>query len=477
MADTDKAPHVVVCGAGLAGLSAAVSALEHGARVTVCEKAPEPGGTTVLSGGLLWTIGDYDDARAKVPLGDAALQWLVLETIEDSRAWLQGMGARLGPLERVLEHGRGQTADPVQLIELLAARLQSSGGTLRLSCGLDSLLTGNGAVQGLRVACADGQLEDIAADAVILATGGFQGNPELLARYVVRDPDNLLLRANAWSTGDGFLAATAAGAAASPGLDTFYGHALIAPPGRYGAKQLRDVSQYHGGLSVALNLDGVRFADEAELTGDESLNQRVAQQRGGRAVYIVDEDAMEQTPIQGRESITRSILQRARAAGGLVVQSDTLEGLCEAMATMGLPPQRALASLLEFNAHMQEGKADELRPARSRRRAPLARPPFQAVLVQAGITFTMGGLLVDERLRVLRRSGSSSTFAQAPVSRAYTEAQGTVLAIGTDYRQMAVPGLFAAGNDAGNISHFGYMGGLATALTTGRAAGRSAAGR
>lgn len=475
MRESKNASHVVVCGAGLAGLSAAVTALEHGARVTVCDKAPEPGGTTVLSGGLLWTIADYDDARAKVPYGDAALQWLVLESIDDSRQWLQDMGAKLGPMERVLEHGRGQSVDPVQLIELLALRVRDAGGTLRLACGMESLLVVEGRVQGVRVVH-DGRFEDIAADAVVLATGGFQGNTELLARYVA-NPDHLALRANPWSTGDGFLAATAAGAAVSPGLDTFYGHAFIAAPGRYTARQFRDVSQYHGGLSVALNLDGFRFADETELTGEEALNQRLAQQPGGRGVYIVDEDAMEQTPIQGRESITRTILQRAQAAGGLVVQAETLEALCEAMAAWGIPSRRALATLREFNAHMREGTADELRPPRWRRRTPLARAPFRAVLVQAAITFTMGGLLVDERLRVLRRAGTTSSIAPVPVSRAYTESDGDVLAIGSDYRQTAIHGLYAAGNDAGNISHFGYMGGLATALTTGRVAGRSAAAR
>jgi len=62
-----------------------------------------------------------------------------------------------------------------------------------------------------------------------------------------------------------------------------------------------------------------------------------------------------------------------------------------------------------------------------------------------------------------------------PVERAYAQNDGTSLAIGDNYRHMPIQGLFAAGNDAGNISHFAYMGGLASALTTGRMAGRQAA--
>lgn len=470
----DHENQVIVCGGGLSGLSAAVTALEHGARVTLVEKAPELGGTTVLSGGLLWTFADFDQARAMIPHGDAAQQWLVYDNIDSARAWLVDMGASLGPLEQVLGHGLGQTADPVQLIELLARRFESLGGVLRLACGMESLITEQGRVCGVRVATAGG-VEEILACAVILATGGFQGNPELLARYVVRDPDNLALRANPWSTGDGFLAATGIGAAASPGLDTFYGHALAAAPARYQRNQLRDISQYHGGLSVALNLNGERFADETEMTGEEALDQRLAHQPKGRGVYIVDEAAMEETPIQGRPSITRSILERARAAGGSVVESATLEELCEQLGALGFPPARCLASLREFNLAIETGRAQDMRPARTLRRRPLRLPPYRAVVVQAAITFTMGGIQIDERTRVLRRAGSHSSYVEAPVSRAFTETAGPVLAIGHDYRQMIVSGLYAVGNDAGNTSHFGYMGGLSTALTTGRCAGSEAA--
>jgi len=468
---------LLVCGGGLGGLSAAVTALENGARVTLIEKAPELGGTTVLSGGLLWTFAEYEAARAKIPHGDAALQWLVYEDIEPARAWLADMGATLGPVEPVLFHGQGQSADPVQLIAILAARFTALGGTLRLATALESLLTDErGAVCGARVVC-DGLYEDIAAAAVILATGGFQGNPELLARYVVRDPDNLLLRANPWSTGDAFLAATAIGAAASPGLDNFYGHA-IAWGARYRREQLRDVSQYHGGLSVALNLDGERFADETDWTGEETLTQRLAREEKGRGVYIVDDTAMELQPIQGRPSITRSIIDRARAAGGVVLECASLEALCQALGEHGFPPQRCLASLREFNRHMEEGLADELRPSRQRHRTPLAVAPYRAVIVQAAITFTTGGLAIDEHTRVLRRAGSNSFFAGVPVERAYIDSAaqaGPMLALGNDYRQTVIPGLYAVGCDAGNISHFGYMGGLSAALTTGRTAGRTAA--
>jgi len=465
---------VVVCGGGLAGLSAAVTAQEAGASVLLIEKAPELGGTTKLSGGLLWTFADYEEARRKVPHGDPALQWLVLETLAESRSWLQKLGVKMGPLERVLGHGNGQSVDPAEMIEILAARFARLGGEVRLESGLESLLASNGIVHGARTV-RDARFEDHPAAAVVLATGGFQGNHELLARYIVADPMNLALRANYWSTGDGLIAATRLGAGVSPGLGTFYGHALAAPPARYSKFQLRDASQYHGALSVALNLNGERFADETAQTGEEALNQALAQQPEGRGVYIVDEDAMDETPIQGRPSVTRAILGRATALGGTVIEAATIEKLCERLAECGVSAARALVTLREFNTAVANGRADDLVPRRALRRKALSRPPFRAVAVKAAITFTMGGLLIDERARVLWRAGSTSSFAPTPVDRAYADTSGAATAIGSDYRQMPIVGLYAAGNDAGNISHFGYMGGLATALTTGQAAGREAA--
>lgn len=465
---------IVVCGGGFAGLSAAVTALENGAEVTLIEKAPALGGTTVLSGGLLWTFADYDRVRELIPFGDPALQWLVLETIDDSRAWLAGMGAKFTDDGRVLDNGRGYSMDPPSVIGILAARFTALGGKLQLETALHSLVSSDGVVAGVRT-LRDGRLAEQPAGAVVLATGGFQGNTELLARYVVRNPDNLMLRANYWSTGDGFIAATQIGAAASPGLDTFYGHALAAPPARVTNRDFREAAQYQGRLSVAINLRGERFGDETAGTGEEVLNQHLAQQPGGLGFYIMDDELMDQPPMQNRGSLIRVILERARKIGAVVVEGATLEALCKELAKHGVPAGRALATLEEFNAAIESGRADELLPPRRGNRRPLRSPPFRAVAVKAGITFTMGGLAIDERTRVLWRSGTTTHYAPVPVERAYVEGDSASIAIGDTYRQMPIQGLYAAGNDVGNISHGAYMGGLASALTTGRVAGRNAA--
>ena len=480
MVDTSEMK-LIVCGGGLSGLTAAITALENGVPVTLFEKAPQLGGTTVLSGGGVWTGADYDRIRASIPQGDATLQWLVYDNIDAARTWLENQGVTLGPEQEChAGFGRGRLMNPPQAIEALTHKFTALGGDLHLETALDSLIAKNGFIQGVRVA-RDGHTQDEPARAVVLATGGFQGNPELLSRYVIRDPDNLYLRANSWSTGDGFLAATQVGAAASPGLDTFYGHALAAPPARFSKLQFRDVSQYYGQQSIAVNLRGERFADESDGHSDDTLNQSLAQQPQGRGFYIVDQEIMDSPAREGYKGspivLTRVIVERARAAGAPMVVADTIEDLCRNLVPFGIPEKRLNREITEFNQLIESGQADDLKPARRRNRRIFRQRPFYAVGVKASITFTMGGLQIDERARVLRRAGGSSLSAPIPASRGLSgEDDALTIAIDSDYRQTAIGGLYAAGCDTGNISHFEYMGGLAPALTTGRVAGRSAVG-
>jgi FAD binding domain len=89
----------------------------------------------------------------------------------------------------------------------------------------------------------------------------------------------------------------------------------------------------------------------------------------------------------------------------------------------------------------------------------LSQPPYHATRVRAAITFTTGGIAVDESLRVVRLSGSSSITQR----------------MATEGRAAAFSNVFAAGVDVGDVSTDGYLGGLATSLVTGRSAGRHAA--
>ena len=460
MVVTTERVDVVVVGAGMAGLCASVAALEAGARVLTLDKGSRPGGSMLLSGGLIWTFADKARLRREMADGDASLQELVVEAFDESLEWLARQQVPLGAEQAFMWHGRGRVTAPASMTEALLSRLTALGGELRLNTPLVELKADGGAVRALRAATDQGGLE-VQASAFVLATGGFQGNAELLARYVTPHAHRLYLRANPWSTGDGLLAATAAGAAVTPWLDTFYGHALAAPPARFGPREFLDVTQRYGQIAVALNTDGRRFADESAGTGEESLNQAIARQPDATAVYVVDAAIAEMSYFGAAPP--RVAIERAQERGGPVVRARRLEELCERLGGWGLPAPTALESLRSYNAAITAGSPAALWPPRHKNHFPLAVPPFSAVLVRPGITFTGGGLAVGTTMRVMQRASSNSLL---PLVRCRDN----------EYQAGYVGRLYAAGCDVGGISGRGYLGGLATALVTGRIAGQAAAG-
>ena len=196
---------LVVAGAGMAGLVAAAHATALGARVLVFEKGDRPGGSLALSSGFVWRYRDLETFRAQCPGGDPALQALVFGRLDADLAWLESLGAPV--LER--ETGNPLTTGVRFDVGALTALLAGRAGELRLGKPLPELPSGV---------------------PVVLATGGFQGDPELVRRYVTPEADRLWLRSNPWSTGDGLKLGLAAGAGTTGGMAEFYGRNMPAPP-------------------------------------------------------------------------------------------------------------------------------------------------------------------------------------------------------------------------------------------------------
>lgn len=456
------APHeadIVVVGAGMAGLCAAITALEAGASVIVLEKGNRVGGTMRLSSGLIWTFRDKEQLRVDVPGGDPALQDLVVDGLAKGHDWLAEREVELSEERDFMWYGRGRLSSPPQMTVALTERVAQLGGDLRLETPLIELREAGGRVTGVHAGGPRGG-DEIAARAVVLASGGFQGNTELLQRYITPWADRLYLRANPWSTGDGLLAATEIGGAATSNLAEFYGHTIAAPPTRFNQSEFQEVGQRYGPVAVALNLEGRRFTDESAGTGEEHLNHAVASQREATAAFIVDAKSAEASYYGG--PIARVRIEQLGDRDGPVVESESLEGLAAAMAPWGVAAGTALATLREYNAATDAGTTEQLDPPRRTNVYPLTTPPFHAVLVRPGITFTCGGIQVDTLMRVLRRQTSATTLPL--VSAEPSELTHTV-----------IDGLYAVGCDAGGFSAHGYMGGLSAALVTGRIAGSAAA--
>ena len=437
--------HTIVAGGGFAGLVAALQAIELGARVTLLEKGDRLGGSLIYSSGYVWSYRDLETFRCEAPDGAVALQRLILERLESDIEWLEDHGLPARTRETGNPLTMGAKFDPERTVAALTDRISTAGGRVLLGTAFSGLVQDSaGRITGVQV-CRPGRERRVeGADAVILASGGFAANPELVGRHIVRGPGKMRLRAHPWSTGDGFLAALKAGALASEGLDEFYGRNLPAPPAEFSPEEFVEVSQLYGRYAVAITRNGERYADEGADWSETGLTRATASQPELRAWYVVDAAGLRK---RVRERTVEEMVATARRVGGTVLQAESLEELAERLSGRGVPGANVLRTLKEYNAAVASGNAAELSPPRSEPAAPVQAPPFVAVEVAPAITHTIGGLAVDRGCRVLRQVDGQP-----------------------------LPGLYAAGVEVGGVSVGGYTSGLAAALVFGRTAAASAVG-
>jgi fumarate reductase flavoprotein subunit len=285
-------PDLVVAGAGMAGLCVAARARELGASVTVLEKGDRPGGSMLLSSGVIWRYRDFERFRAECPGGDRTLQRVIYERLDDAIGWLESIGAP------VIERGTGNPGtagmrfDTRGLTDALARR----AGDIRLGEPLRSLPR---------------------ETPVVLATGGFQGGRELVRRFVTPHADELRLRANHWSSGDGLELGTSAGASLTHGMDEFYGRNMPAPPARVGERDFVALQQLYARHATVENERGERYLPRTWSEID--VVQWTARQPRARAWYVVEDEALAE---RVRDRTVGEMIEAARRAGGPVERRD-----------------------------------------------------------------------------------------------------------------------------------------------------------
>ena len=439
----------MVAGAGLGGLAAALAAAEQGLDVVLLEKAREPGGSFALAGGYIWTFASREDYAREVPEGDPELGGLVVEDLDAGIEFLLEHGVGLGPevISKDGLRGRRVEPDPVSAGVLpLARALARAGGRLVCSSRISTLTYDDGGrLIGVTVS-QPGGTRTLSAQAVVLATGGFQGNVEMMTRYISRDADRFVLRASPTSVGDGLQLALDAGAAVSSGLASFYGHLMPAPPAEIEPGAFRRLSQFYSYHTIAINREGRRFADES--LGDNQLALRLAREPGATAFLVFDSrnhrDQVSQPFVN--DAVAVDPLIGVREVGGVVVQADSLEALAEQLADgWRLSRHSLVQTFAAYAAAVAAGSDAGLDVPRSGNLHPLNEAPFFAVPVRPGVTFTGGGVRVGRECQAMHLDGH------------------------------AISGLYMAGADVGGISVEGYAGGLAAALATGLRAGVHAA--
>jgi succinate dehydrogenase/fumarate reductase flavoprotein subunit len=430
---------VIVAGAGIGGLVAARTAQEAGADVILLEKSPTIGGSAAVSGGSAWCAADLDAWLSVQPGADPALGQALIKGYFEGIEWLPGQDVVIERQDDAVTYKFRRVVynflpDARFAMEKLAQNIGDSGGQILLRTGLRSLsVKADGRIGGVTAMGPDG-IVDLEAGSVILATGGFQASPDLRARYFGRWSDRMILRGNAYSTGEGFRAALAAGSGTAGPFSRFYGHMVPAPPAEIGLHNYAQVKPDFSEYAVFVNLDGERFDDE--FLGDEVTVHATVHQPEALCFLIFDAS----TPL--KEDRLRNI----RDAGGEILEEPSLEALAGEMADRwGVRRERLMATLHGYNKAAHSGDASPLPVVRSGGLEPIDNPPFYAIRLLPGITFTYGGTRVNRRAQVLDTAGQ------------------------------VLPGLFAAGADAGGIYTRGYTGGLSIGLAYGRIAGNEAA--
>jgi succinate dehydrogenase/fumarate reductase flavoprotein subunit len=440
MAESVSNVDLLVFGGGMAGMSAAARASSNGASVVLVEKGPAIGGSAIYAG-FVWTAPTLEVMHEVNPDGDSALSAQVVEQYGEAMDWVRSLGVHVADPVTVLGYGRGSQSDLANYL-LACERLVREHGEVLTGWSAKGLLFEDGAVVGAEIQNGSGEQRVIRARSTLLATGGFGGDPALRAEHIGPLAEDLPLRANTNSVGDGLRLGLSVGAAFGPPNAGFYGHLIPSKVAYNNPYEFTDLTFYHSEHGVLLNLEGKRFCDET--IGDHLNALYVLDQPEARALLVYDQrvhDEWMMAPyVEGVEPLDKFQLAYRRSARAAV--ADEIEEFEALPEEWGYPGEASRDTLLEFNRQCEAGTPD---PGRRLDAAPLLTPPYYIIEVIPAITFTFSGLRIDPQARVLDESGE------------------------------VIPGLLAAGADAGGVLNRAYAGGLACALVFGLQAAATAA--
>ena len=368
---------VLVMGSGTAGLSAAIAAAEGGASVVVIEKQDIVGGSAVTSAGIVYAPVDEADRdemvayymdRANGNADEAQLRFFADHAL-DTISWLESLGvqwlmtvpAGTAPQPRarfsMTADGVGMTG--AALVNPMMKRLSDLGVPVLTGIAGTALITDeSGAVVGAKAEGKAGTYT-ILADAVILATGGYDASAEMKAKYAPVAEHDFPLSSKG-NTGDGILMGMEIGAA------TLFKGGVIGfdfVDGSLPASGMNAVAMY---CNSYVQPDGTFVSDVI----DYPITYTAIKTLGVPHFY-------------GLYDAAGAASAEAAVAVGFGWKGDTAEALAEAT---GMDPEKLKDAI-------EKGTG-------------LDNPPYYAVMVKPTTIGSMGGLVIDTSARVLREDGS-----------------------------------------------------------------------
>lgn len=334
---------VLVVGSGISGLSAAISASNAGADVIVIEKMPVTGGTSAIAGGFLISVEsametegvddslatfrnywegrmavsgvesgypDYDRWEDVISLTGPTADWLIEEGVGFTPQLMQVFGPY--PIVMHPNGGRGMIDDMVKVA-------QDKGAQVVTECKANELIIEDGAVVGVKAETA-AEIITYKAKSVVLATGGFSANDEMVKKYSPKVANAMTIStAAAGSTGDGMTMAIDAGAKVFEKAFTSICATTIDP--EFAA--VADVSAFTDGTQLGVDADGVRIGNElVGLNDRDALGSAMIQAENPPYWFIYDSS----------NAALVAEMEKGVAAG-VVAKGETIEELAKAMGT------------------------------------------------------------------------------------------------------------------------------------------------
>ena len=435
---------IVIIGAGGAGMTAAINATQAGKDVILLEMMPYAGGnTTKATGGMNAAETHYqkeqgiedsveqfveDTMKGGHDINDRDLVTIMAENSAEGIDWLDSIGAPLPKISfsggatnqriHAPEDGSGVGA---YLVTALLKKIDELGIKVMYNTKATDLLSLEGTVNGV-MAESDEAYYTIHSKAVILATGGFGNNQEMIVNYR-SDLEGTVTTSAPGIMGDGIVMAETVGAGLVD-IDQIQLHPTVEQK-----TSMLITESVRGDGAILVNQDGKRFTDEL-LTRDVVSAAELAQP-GSYAYIIFDQKLRE-----GLKATEKYI------STGITVQGDTIEDLA---AAIDVDPATLADTLANWNKYV----ADKNDPDFGRTTGmenDLSTPPYYAIKIAPGIHHTMGGVHIDTGAHVIDTNGK------------------------------VIPGLFAAGEVVGGVHGGNRLGGNAVAdiVVFGRIASASA---
>ncbi len=395
---SDVQCETVIVGAGGAGMRTAIALKEAGRDVILVEKLAFAGGATNLAATYMTVVGTKEQAAAGkvLSLDDyVARQKKINPNMNEKRIrevrgasqetldWINALGANI---TRAISDYQVGTADGRSLgstiVKAMKSKLDAVGVVPRYETRAVALLGDKTRVTGIVVKDKTGEYK-ISAKNVVLATGGYAAGQEAIGKYAPQWK-GLPSTSSPGATGDAIAMVEPFGASLK------FMDVVRMNPSVYSANGRNlslSAARAEGGIMV--NSDGKRFCNDY-YTDYTQLSRWMMEQKGSIAFIVIDDKAMQKSKrLQGFKK------------QGVLLQSDTIEGLAE---KMGVPAANLKETLVTYGGYVRDG-VDKQFGRKHNMSIDFTTPPFYAAQTHPGIQVTLGGIEVNDDMQVLNKQG------------------------------------------------------------------------